>query len=112
MSEVSRPWRSRVWFYKPELYWYGWKTLRPVWYGGDEFNWHTVVIGWNLFGQAVIATEPCRGEGRCAEELNDPDMKPEWVLATPWPVDMFGHDHSGGPASDGSHTAIHPKASE
>lgn len=85
----KRPLRSRVWFYKPTLYWYGWPTLRPFWRGGDEFNWHTLVIGWNLTGQVIIATRPCDGTGRCADDLADPDP----ILATEWPVDVHGHNH-------------------
>lgn len=90
---MGRPWRSRFWFYRPTLYWYGWASLRPFWFGGDEFNWHTLVIGWNLTGQLVIATRPCDGTGKCAADLADPDIRPEEILASPWPVDAFGHDH-------------------
>lgn len=107
---MKRPWRSRVWFYKPQLPLfvlnilddYEWKqpTLRerlwslvPLARAGDEFNWHTVVIGWNITGQIVIATRGCTGKGRCAEELADEDIPDHFVLASPWPVDAFGHNH-------------------
>lgn len=45
----------RVWFYRPEWYWFGWRTLIPFWLGGDEFNRRTVVFGWSITGQIVIA---------------------------------------------------------
>lgn len=44
----------RVWFYKPTLWWYGWRTLLPVWRGGDEWGRRTIVIGWNFTGQVVV----------------------------------------------------------
>jgi len=46
---------GRVWLYRPELHWFGWMTLAPVMFGGDEYGRRTVVLGWNLLGQVVIA---------------------------------------------------------
>lgn len=45
----------RFWFYPPELYWFGWQTLIPVYFGGDEFGRPTVVLGWMFTGRIVIA---------------------------------------------------------
>jgi hypothetical protein len=85
-SAPRRPWRARVWFWKPSWYWHGWKTLVPFFTGGDEFDWHTVCLGWTITGRVIIATRPCPRTGRCA------DAGP---LAT-WPVDAYGWDWSNG----------------
>lgn len=68
MSKV----KSRFWFYRPSVHWYGWKALRPFWFGDDEFHRKTVVIGWNPTGQVVIALwrfrncgEDCEGRTEC-----------------------------------------------
>jgi hypothetical protein len=55
--------RPRVWFYRPVMYWYGWRTLRPFWFGNSEprdpardgthFG-RTLVLGWTITGQVVI----------------------------------------------------------
>lgn len=90
---ARRPWRERVWFYKPQIF-KSWHMLDPWSHGGDEFNWHCLIIGFPWTGQIIIATKPCTGEGKCGEDLLDPDMKPEWILASEWPLDTYGHDHS------------------
>jgi len=64
-----RPWRERVWFYRPQWYWHGWRTLVPFYRGGDEWDWHTVVLGWTVTGRVVIATGRCFQAGRCAERM-------------------------------------------
>lgn len=66
MSEQRRPLRHRVWAYRPSWYWFGWMTLVPVYFGGDEYDWHTVMLGWTITGRVVIATRPCPRAGRCA----------------------------------------------
>jgi hypothetical protein len=85
---MKRPLRSRIWFYRPELYWYGWKTLRPFWFGDDEYHWKTVVLGWNLFGQVVFAMRPFRPKecevADCIEFM--PAGYPGWPIAIhDWP---------------------------
>ena len=72
---MKRPLRDRVWFYKPTMYWYGFKSLRPFWFGDDEYHWRTLVLGWNPTGQIVIALSPFKGcdKAGCWEDL--PAMK-------------------------------------
>ncbi len=43
---------KRFWFYRPEWYFPTWK---PIWLGGDEYYRRTIVIGYNVTGQLVIA---------------------------------------------------------
>ena len=76
---TKRPWHTRIWFWKPQMYFsYYWDQTLPVWKrlvrivnpigtGGDEYDWHTVVIGWTFTGRIIIATHPCRGTGKCKE---------------------------------------------
>jgi len=78
-----------VWFWKPQWYWWGWRTLVPFFTGGDEFDWHTVCLGWTVTGRVIIATHPCRGTGKCAE------YAAEEGLAS-WPIDSYGLDWSKG----------------
>lgn len=55
VPRVSTKRKPRLWFYKPTIWWYGWRTFVPVWLGGDEWGRRTLVIGWNFIGQLVIA---------------------------------------------------------
>lgn len=50
----------RVWFYRPQLYWYGWLTLLPVHRGHDEFARWTVSLGWTITGRVVVAVRNCK----------------------------------------------------
>jgi hypothetical protein len=45
----------RVWFYRPQFYWFGWKTLVPWYLGRDEHNRRTVALGWSVSGRIVFA---------------------------------------------------------
>ena len=47
---------ARLWFYRPAFHWFGPRTLLPVFFGWDEYDWHTVVLGWSVTGRMVIAT--------------------------------------------------------
>lgn len=49
----------RVWFYRPQLYWCGWKTLIPFFTASDEYGRRTVCLGWMITGQVVIAYKTC-----------------------------------------------------
>ena len=57
--KIPKP--RRVWFVRPSWYWYGWKTLLPIIFGTDEYNRHTIEIGWTITGRIGIATwsRPC-----------------------------------------------------
>ncbi len=50
---MRRPWKERIWFYRPGQYHNG---LVPFGRGGDEYLWSTIVIGWLWTGVIVIAT--------------------------------------------------------
>lgn len=52
----------RVWFYRPQWYFSGWS---PVWRGHDEYGRWTLVVGWAVTGQVVIALWSC-GDPECA----------------------------------------------
>lgn len=84
---MRRPLRSRFWYYRPFQY------LRwvPVTTGGDEFNWHTVVVGVPLVGHVVFAHRKCGGTGACREFAEE---FPE-EFSREWPVDMYGHNTTG-----------------
>lgn len=45
----------RFWFYRPQWYWFGWRTLIPVLRGHDEFHRWTVILGWTITGRIIIA---------------------------------------------------------
>jgi hypothetical protein len=56
--------RSRVWFWKPQRYWFGWKTLVPVYRGHDEHSRWTIMLGWTITGRIIIALWDC-GDDTC-----------------------------------------------
>lgn len=68
-GEQVRPWRDRIWFYRPGSWLPGWRFVQ--WDGGDQYDWHTLVIGSRLTGAVVIALHPCRGTGRCADQPSE-----------------------------------------
>ena len=68
--QTTKPTR-RPWFYRPTLYWYGWRTLRPFWLGDDEWCRRTLVLGWNITGQIVIPLRECRGCAYCGPDVID-----------------------------------------
>lgn len=74
---MRRPLRARVWVWRPQWHWYGWGTLWPFSRGGDEFDWHTIVLGWTVTGRVIIATRRCPQTGRCKDEELGPDWTPE-----------------------------------
>lgn len=80
---MRRPLKRRIWYYRPGSWSPG---LRIISAGGDEFDWHTIVVGSRLTGAVVIATRPCPRSGRCSD-LDGP--------APVWPVDYHGHKHIG-----------------
>lgn len=54
----------RVWVYRPEWYWYGWRTLIPFTYGHDEYARRVLVFGWSITGQVCLAVWGC-GDPEC-----------------------------------------------
>lgn len=93
---MRRPLRSRVWFdkpyfgylktkegfYHPKGWWIPWSK------GGDEFDWHTFVLGNPVTGQIVFAYAKCNGTGDCAEWAAENER-------AEWPIDAYGHNHVG-----------------
>ena len=57
----GRPWSARIWLTRPQWYWFGWQTLVPFYGGSDEYDWHTVTLGWTVTGRVTFATRPCPG---------------------------------------------------
>ena len=53
---------SRIWFYRPELHWFGWRTLLPAHRAADEYDRHTLMLGWTVTGRIVIAYRKCPGQ--------------------------------------------------
>lgn len=65
-NEKNRKWRDRIWLYRPGSWCPGWRVVQ--WRNGDEYDWHTLVVGSRLTGAVVVvALHPCRGTGRCAD---------------------------------------------
>ena len=97
---MRRPLRKRIWFYapypsylKPQEGFFlpkGW--WKPYAFGGDEFNWHTFVLGHPVTGRVVFAYRKCDWTGRCAEDAEEFEG---YFSEAEWPVDCYGHNHSG-----------------
>ena len=51
---------SRIWFWGPQWYWHGWKTLVPFYMGEDEYGRRTLMLGWTVTGRVIIALWECR----------------------------------------------------
>ena len=60
----------RVWFYRPELYWYGWKTLLPIGRGHDEYAHWVLILGWSFAGRVLIALWGC-DDPECEAECEE-----------------------------------------
>jgi hypothetical protein len=73
-SDVEKPgWKP--WFYRPQWYWYGWKTLLPISLGGDEWCRRDLVLGVSITGRVIIPLplfcQGCEGCPRNTSELDD-----------------------------------------
>lgn len=55
---------SRIWFWKPQRYWFGWQTLIPFLYGHDEHARRVLCFGWTFTGRVLIAVWGC-GDPEC-----------------------------------------------
>lgn len=94
---MNRPWRSRIWFSKPDWRNWDWADLKkyawkPFSRGGDEFNYHTLAFGFPWTGQLVIAHKRCPIEGCFTDE--ELAMMPDFDPAPEWPIDVYGWDHT------------------
>lgn len=56
--------KRRIWLYKPELFWDGWRTLIPFGFSHDEYSRETLILGWVITGRAIIALRYC-GDAEC-----------------------------------------------
>lgn len=52
------------WFWKPQWYWFGWKTLIPFSYGHDEYARRTLLLGWTITGRVIFPLWDC-GDAEC-----------------------------------------------
>lgn len=75
---MKRPIKERVWFWAPQWYWFGWKTLVPIRFGGDEYDWHTIMLGWTVTGRVIVATRRCPQTGKCSD-IEEP-LVPDWPI--------------------------------
>ena len=66
---------DRVWFWKPQWHWFGWKTLVPFSYGHDEYARRVLVLGWTATGRVLIAVWGC-GDPEC-----ESDAAPRKIIA-------------------------------
>lgn len=57
---------GRIWFWKPQWYWHGWKTLLPAFIGHDDYARRTLCLGWTVTGRVIIALSDC-GSKSCHE---------------------------------------------
>ena len=55
---------ARVWFWKPQWYWHGLRTLWPFMYGHDEYARRTLLFGWTVTGRVIVALWDC-GDDEC-----------------------------------------------
>lgn len=55
---------GRIWFWKPQWHWFGWRTLVPAHYGHDEYARRTILLGWTITGRVIIALWNC-GDEEC-----------------------------------------------
>lgn len=58
---------ARIWFWRPQWHWFGWKTLIPFMYGHDEYARRTLLLGWTVTGRVIIPLWFC-GDEKCLTE--------------------------------------------
>lgn len=58
--------KARIWFYQPQMHWFGPWTLSPFDYGHDDLSRRTLVIGWTITGRIVIPLWDC-GDQECRD---------------------------------------------
>ena len=52
-SDIATPSR-KPWFWTPQWYWFGLKTLLPISFGGDEYCRRTIVFGYTITGRMIV----------------------------------------------------------
>lgn len=81
---MRRPLHTRVWFSKPQWYFGIWKPFHT---GADEFDWHTVVVGFPFTGMVTVSTRHCPGSrGRRAGCKEHEEL---WGPLTDWPITNY-----------------------
>lgn len=51
---------SMIYFWKPQWYWFGWRTLVPFFMGEDPDGRRTLVLGWTVTGRMLIRLWMCK----------------------------------------------------
>jgi len=64
LAEVKALPKARIWFYRPQWYWFGWETLLPVQVGHDDCARRVLTLGWTITGRINIALGYC-GDEEC-----------------------------------------------
>lgn len=59
--------KYRIWFWKPQWYWFGPRTLVPFMIGHDEYARRTLLLGWTVTGRAIIPLWDC-GDEQCRKD--------------------------------------------
>lgn len=74
----------RVWFYRPQWYWHGWKTFLPFMLGHDEYAHRVLVFGWTITGRMLIAAWEHLHRGDPLDTVLDEshEAKPSGMRAT------------------------------
>ena len=60
-----------IYFWKPQWYWYGWRTLIPFFMGEDPDGKRTAVFGWTVTGRMIARLWKCT-DPECAR-WHDPE---------------------------------------
>ena len=68
---------AHTWFYKPQWYWFGPRTLWPFQYGHDEFARRTLLFGWTITGRVIIALWDCGDEDCRHQAIEDLSFEDE-----------------------------------
>lgn len=79
-SDIQKASR-KPWFYKPQWYWFGPRTLLPISLGNDEWCRYDLVIGFTITGRIII---PLWGhsEKSCGEcPRTEPNRIDDYIIA-------------------------------
>lgn len=78
-SDIQKP-SYKPWFYKPQWYWFGWKTLLPVSLGGDEWCRLTLVLGVSITGRIIIPLWGHKPDNECCPR-EEPSRIDDYIQA-------------------------------